>query len=453
MLRDAPKNQGGDPVPHRNRVDEPPTLADIGIDKKTSMVAQQLAALPREHFPSRRMLAVVNGGHTMEFDPDSPTNVASAHTAQAVAGAQARAVEGDTLPLPRAVRLTCGSAGRCGAAGGCSGLAHGLALPVGWQRRIGRHSSPLQRFAFDLLKRRRPAQRKPLSESHRSSEGLARSERQIRGFVARGRFGVPWLDGSAPSSTNRKRRQGLGPSARGQVSAQVGVPTANPTLADIGIDQNRGHAPPLGLGVIRPLYSVPRSPAYDMASRRANVFETIMYEYALLIADQAIEARSSLAPADRTSKSYWQFVWLTFKKLSDGRISSSTILRENKLLVAGGQYCAYCDGTDSLQWEHIIPKSRGGPDSIDNLVLSCAKCNREKGARNPLEWYFDRSLHRKNIPRLVMGKLLKLVLEEHRKRDTLLIGEFPQGAGLYLHNVCLVFEQKPEFPTEEHNDA
>lgn len=36
----------------------------------------------------------------MEFNPDSPLNIASAHAAQAVAGAQARAIEGDTLPLP-----------------------------------------------------------------------------------------------------------------------------------------------------------------------------------------------------------------------------------------------------------------------------------------------------------------------------------------------------------------
>lgn len=179
-----------------------------------------------------------------------------------------------------------------------------------------------------------------------------------------------------------------------------------------------------------------------MSARRANVFETIMYEYAKLIADRAIEERDALTPASRSSKNYWRFVWLTFKKLSDGRISTSTILRENKLLVASGNRCAYCLATDSLQWEHIIPQSRGGPNTIDNLVLSCAKCNRDKGARNPLEWYFARQLHRKNIPRIVMGKLLKLVLEEHRKRNTILAIAFPEGGGLHLQNICLVFDQE-----------
>ena len=36
----------------------------------------------------------------MEFDPDSPSNIALAGAAQAIAGAQAHAIEGDTLPLP-----------------------------------------------------------------------------------------------------------------------------------------------------------------------------------------------------------------------------------------------------------------------------------------------------------------------------------------------------------------
>lgn len=35
-----------------------------------------------------------------DFDPDSPANIASANAAQTIASAQARAVEGDTLPLP-----------------------------------------------------------------------------------------------------------------------------------------------------------------------------------------------------------------------------------------------------------------------------------------------------------------------------------------------------------------
>ena len=50
LLEETPKNKGGDPVPHRNRVDEPPTLAALGIDRKLSMRAQQLAKVPAKQF-------------------------------------------------------------------------------------------------------------------------------------------------------------------------------------------------------------------------------------------------------------------------------------------------------------------------------------------------------------------------------------------------------------------
>jgi 5-methylcytosine-specific restriction endonuclease McrA len=43
-------------------------------------------------------------------------------------------------------------------------------------------------------------------------------------------------------------------------------------------------------------------------------------------------------------------------------------------------------------WEvdHVVPKSRGGSDELENLVLACAWCNRRKHANewtpNPLPW-------------------------------------------------------------------
>ena len=84
------------------------------------------------------------------------------------------------------------------------------------------------------------------------------------------------------------------------------------------------------------------------------------------------------------------------------------------------------------------------------MVLSCAACNREKAARNPIEWYNSKKLHRKEIPRIVMGKLLKVVLEEHRTRNSLLASEYPEGMGLHLYNVCLVFDHKYNLPAEPH---
>ncbi len=48
--------------------------------------------------------------------------------------------------------------------------------------------------------------------------------------------------------------------------------------------------------------------------------------------------------------------------------------------------CQYCGTkTKNLTIDHIIPKSRGGDDSWENLVSACKKCNNEKGNRTPEE--------------------------------------------------------------------
>lgn len=47
------------------------------------------------------------------------------------------------------------------------------------------------------------------------------------------------------------------------------------------------------------------------------------------------------------------------------------------------QYCGFHASEQELQIDHIIPVSRGGTNDIDNLVTSCARCNKKKGARLP----------------------------------------------------------------------
>lgn len=51
-----------------------------------------------------------------------------------------------------------------------------------------------------------------------------------------------------------------------------------------------------------------------------------------------------------------------------------------------GHKCAYCGRADlPLTIDHIIPKSRGGDDSWENLVAACLPCNNKKGDQKPEE--------------------------------------------------------------------
>ncbi|MBF8263597.1 MAG: endonuclease [Parachlamydiales bacterium] len=51
------------------------------------------------------------------------------------------------------------------------------------------------------------------------------------------------------------------------------------------------------------------------------------------------------------------------------------------LLEKWSRKCAYCDIQNvPLQIDHMVPKSHGGSDRIDNLTLACASCNQKKGS-------------------------------------------------------------------------
>lgn len=48
------------------------------------------------------------------------------------------------------------------------------------------------------------------------------------------------------------------------------------------------------------------------------------------------------------------------------------------------QRCGYCGGSANTI-DHVIPRSRGGQDSWENLVACCLRCNNTKGDRTPAE--------------------------------------------------------------------
>ncbi|WP_210479547.1 HNH endonuclease [Naasia sp. SYSU D00948] len=49
-----------------------------------------------------------------------------------------------------------------------------------------------------------------------------------------------------------------------------------------------------------------------------------------------------------------------------------------------GHRCAYC-GHGATTVDHVLPRSRGGADSWENLVACCLGCNNAKGDRTPAE--------------------------------------------------------------------
>lgn len=75
--------------------------------------------------------------------------------------------------------------------------------------------------------------------------------------------------------------------------------------------------------------------------------------------------------------------------LAFDRVPKQTIrFNRRNLFARDGNRCQYCGKhfpTSELSLDHVIPKSRNGPTSWDNIVCSCVACNVRKGGRTPHE--------------------------------------------------------------------
>jgi len=61
------------------------------------------------------------------------------------------------------------------------------------------------------------------------------------------------------------------------------------------------------------------------------------------------------------------------------------------------QYCGRRTPEVILEIDHIIPKSRGGTDNIDNLTVSCFECNRGKSGTLLNNILKDKEIHSETL--------------------------------------------------------
>lgn len=61
------------------------------------------------------------------------------------------------------------------------------------------------------------------------------------------------------------------------------------------------------------------------------------------------------------------------------------MLTRRNLLRRDRSRCQYCGTSEKLTLDHVLPRSRGGRDTWENLVTACMPCNNRKGNRTPEE--------------------------------------------------------------------
>lgn len=61
-----------------------------------------------------------------------------------------------------------------------------------------------------------------------------------------------------------------------------------------------------------------------------------------------------------------------------------TVEEWQKTLVAFNHRCAYCNSSKRIEQDHVVPISKGGGHTKENVVPACRSCNASKGNRGPV---------------------------------------------------------------------
>jgi 5-methylcytosine-specific restriction endonuclease McrA len=75
---------------------------------------------------------------------------------------------------------------------------------------------------------------------------------------------------------------------------------------------------------------------------------------------------------------------LTFSRLAKHEVK----LNRRNIFARDTNTCQFCGkrfSSSQLSIDHVIPRSRGGESTWENLVCACVKCNVKKGGRTPAE--------------------------------------------------------------------
>ncbi len=73
----------------------------------------------------------------------------------------------------------------------------------------------------------------------------------------------------------------------------------------------------------------------------------------------------------------WQYKRVPYKKI---------MLSRKNIIMRDKHTCQYCGSMrGSMTVDHVIPKTRKGRDTWENMICACVRCNNRKGDRTPHE--------------------------------------------------------------------
>ena len=116
-------------------------------------------------------------------------------------------------------------------------------------------------------------------------------------------------------------------------------------------------------------------PLCVVSSRRAIV---------LVLADKAVPVDSAADVVHAATVSLAVPVVVRLTRYVRVLYPTSVPLSRRAVLTRDGQTCVYCGGS-ATSIDHVVPRSRGGTHTWDNVVAACRRCNHTKADRSLAE--------------------------------------------------------------------
>ena len=150
-----------------------------------------------------------------------------------------------------------------------------------------------------------------------------------------------------------------------------------------------GHPGPRRDPHTRPLAPVP-SPGTNGATLLLNAtYEPLCVvstrrAIVLVLAEkaEAVDAAADVVHAERVALAVPVVVRLT--RYVRVPYPASVPLSRRAVFTRDGQTCVYCGGS-ATSIDHVVPRSRGGTHTWDNVVAACRRCNHTKADRSLAE--------------------------------------------------------------------
>ena len=118
----------------------------------------------------------------------------------------------------------------------------------------------------------------------------------------------------------------------------------------------------------------------------ANFGEYLFYSYANL---QMLCAALNMGK-EKYDRSCYMVRAKAFKAYKEGRWNIHDLLEFNVGKIKENNYCWYCGKEmepSKLTKDHVFPRSKGGDNDMDNIIMVCKECNSSKGNMDLFEWY------------------------------------------------------------------